>query len=202
MNITLSYLRFNIDSKLFSFISNSFNRSCRAQNLVSNKTGFAIFRISYYFLLILQISSITSHEIISTLTQRSSNFTVYMGLDFAENTLTLSQLLHRVLHMNWKQRRRRGGSVPVGGGHAEGRGVQAVHREFVLGIRRRAGRPEGAKEVLHGEGGKLSEAGSSGRNLLHACAMLAPKRRPALPRITCSRASLHHRAKPWPPQPR
>jgi hypothetical protein len=90
MDITLSYLRFNIDSKLFGFISNSLNRSCRAQNLVSNKTGFAIFGISYYFLLILQVSSITSHEITSTLTQRSSNSTVPMGLDFAENTLSLS----------------------------------------------------------------------------------------------------------------
>jgi hypothetical protein len=90
MDITLSYLRFNIDPKIFGFISNSLNRSCRAQNLISNKIGFAIFGISYYFLLILQVSSITSHEITSTLTQGSSNNTVPMSLDFAENPLNLS----------------------------------------------------------------------------------------------------------------
>jgi hypothetical protein len=33
------------------------------------------------------------------------------------------------------------GSIPVRASHTEGRGVQAVHREFVLGIRRRGGRP-------------------------------------------------------------
>jgi hypothetical protein len=60
MNITLSYLGFNIDSKIFSFVSNLLNRSCRAQNLVSNKTGFEIFGISYNFLLNLQVSN-TAH---------------------------------------------------------------------------------------------------------------------------------------------
>jgi hypothetical protein len=59
MNFTLSYLGFNIDSKLFGFISNSFNRSYRVQNLVSNKTGFAIFGISYTSLLNLQVKNIT-----------------------------------------------------------------------------------------------------------------------------------------------
>jgi hypothetical protein len=59
MDIILSYLRFDIDSKLFGFISNSLNRSCRVQNLVSNKTGFAIFGISYNFILNLQIRNTT-----------------------------------------------------------------------------------------------------------------------------------------------
>jgi hypothetical protein len=90
MNITLSYLGFNIDSKIYGFISNSLNKSCGALNLVSNKTGFAIFGISYYFLWIIQVSSNTSHEITNTLTQRSSNNTVPMSLDFAENPLNLS----------------------------------------------------------------------------------------------------------------
>jgi hypothetical protein len=44
-------------------------------------------------------------------------------------------------------------------------------------------------------GAELSEAGTSGRNLLHACATLAPQRRPALPRITCSRASTRRAAR-------
>jgi hypothetical protein len=167
MNITLSYLRFNIDSKLFGCISNSLNRSCRAQNLVSNKTGFVIFGISYYFLLILQVSSITSHEIISTLTQRSSNSTVPMGLDFAENTLTLSQLLHRVLHMNWKQRRC---SVRLGSGGRRSRrgpgsssGTPGVHFRSQK-VRRKTGR---RPSVLGGA--ELRGAGSSGR---------APRRQP------------------------
>jgi hypothetical protein len=66
-----------------------------------------------------------------------------MSLELAENPLTLSQLLHGVLPMILKQRRRRGGSVPVGGGHAGGRGARVVHQESVLGIRRRAGGPKG-----------------------------------------------------------
>jgi hypothetical protein len=57
MNFTLSYLGFNIDSKIYGFISNSLNKSCGVLNLVSNKTGFAIFGISYYFLLNLQVNS-------------------------------------------------------------------------------------------------------------------------------------------------
>jgi hypothetical protein len=70
-----------------------------------------------------------------------------------------------------KQRRRRGGSVPVGGGHAGGRGARAVHRESVLGVRRRAGGPKGGPHRWEAE---LSGADSSGRSLPHAYARRAP----------------------------
>jgi hypothetical protein len=59
LDITFPCLRFNIDSKIFCFISKLLNRSCRVQNLVSNKTGFAIFGISYNFLLNLQAKNTT-----------------------------------------------------------------------------------------------------------------------------------------------
>jgi hypothetical protein len=59
LDITFPCLRFNIDSKLFGFKSNSLNRSYRVQNLVSNKTGFVIFGISYNSLLNLQVKNIT-----------------------------------------------------------------------------------------------------------------------------------------------
>jgi hypothetical protein len=90
---------------------------------------------------------------ISTLTQRSSNSTVYMGLDFAENTLTLSQLLHRVLHMNWKQRRRRGVRFQWEELCRGGRKGRAAHRELLLVIRKQGEGPQGR----HRRGGKKTQ---------------------------------------------
>jgi hypothetical protein len=57
-------LRFKIDAKIFSFISNFINKSCRVWNLVSNKTNFASFGFFCDFLGILQYSCI--HEITDT----------------------------------------------------------------------------------------------------------------------------------------
>jgi hypothetical protein len=51
-------VRFKIEVKVFSFISNFINKSCRVWNLVSNKTNFAIFGFFYDFLRILQDSNI------------------------------------------------------------------------------------------------------------------------------------------------
>jgi hypothetical protein len=51
-------LRFKIGAKIFSFISNVINKSCRAWNLVSNKTNFAIFGFFCDFLRIMQDSNI------------------------------------------------------------------------------------------------------------------------------------------------
>jgi hypothetical protein len=48
----------------------------------------------------------------------------------------------------------------VGGGHAGGRGARAVHQEFILGVRRRGGRPEGGSRWW---GAELSGADCSGR---------------------------------------
>jgi hypothetical protein len=51
-------LRFKIDAKVFTFISNFINKSCRVWNLVSNITNFAIFGFFCDFLRILQDSNI------------------------------------------------------------------------------------------------------------------------------------------------
>jgi hypothetical protein len=140
--------------------------------------------------LILQVSSITSHEITSTLTQRSSNSTVYMGLDFAENTLTLSRLLHRVLHMNWKQRRCSGlGSGGRRSCRGSGRSSSTPGTPFGdQEARRRATRETSA----WGEK-KLRGAGSSGRALrrLHLAEPLAPE-----PLSACAGCQLYSRCLP------
>jgi hypothetical protein len=91
MDITLSYLRFNIDSKIFSFISNSLNRTGFQQNWFCNFWNFLQFSIEF------TSQQHNSHEITKTLTQRSPNSTVPMSLELAENPLNLFQLLHEVL---------------------------------------------------------------------------------------------------------
>jgi hypothetical protein len=51
-------LRFKIGAKVFSFISNFINKSCRVWNLVSNKTNFAIFGFFYNLYRIKHISAL------------------------------------------------------------------------------------------------------------------------------------------------
>jgi hypothetical protein len=63
-DITFPCFKFKLDSKIFGFISNPFNKSYRVLNLVSNKTSFANFGISCDLLCILQDSICISHEII------------------------------------------------------------------------------------------------------------------------------------------
>jgi hypothetical protein len=52
------YLKFKIDSKVFSFKPIFINKSCRVWNLVSNKTSLVIFGFFYNLLWILQVSSL------------------------------------------------------------------------------------------------------------------------------------------------
>jgi hypothetical protein len=53
-----------------------------------------------------------------------------------------------------------GRSVPVEASHAGGRGARAVHRKFILGVRRQGGKPEGGSRWW---GVEYRGAGSSGR---------------------------------------
>jgi hypothetical protein len=113
-----------------------------------------------------------------------------MGLDFAENTLTLSQLLHRVLLMNRKQRRC---SVRLGSGgrrSCQGSGRSSSTPGTPFGdqeARRRATRETSAC------GGKLRGAGRSGRALrrLHLAEPLAPE-----PLFACAGCQLYSRCLP------
>jgi hypothetical protein len=103
-------LRFKIDAKVFSFVPNFINKSCRVSNLVSNKISFAIFGFFLVFYEFCKAATYT-HEITDLL---GGGGLGHFALGSLEKRRAPARPQHQLAVRSWRVLA--GGKEPVGQG--------------------------------------------------------------------------------------